>query len=199
MSIRTALIAAAALLVVLAVAVGARMAVWSGHDQATGGQAAIGGPFSLVDHTGKAVTEAEYRGKFTLIYFGYTFCPDVCPTELGVMAAAYDKLTLLEQSKLQPLFITVDPARDTVAVMKDYVAAFHPKLIGLTGSEEQVAQAAKAYKVYAAKAKGDDPKSYTMDHSSILYLMGRDGKFIAHFPHGTTADELAAGLKKHLQ
>ncbi|CAA7617243.1 SCO family protein [Magnetospirillum sp. UT-4] len=194
---RTTIIAVVAVVVVVAVALGARLAVWSGSDHGGGG--AIGGPFTLVNQDGRTVTDQDFRGRWMLVYFGYTFCPDVCPTALGVVSGALDKLAADERAKLVPVFVTVDPARDTPAVMKDYVAAFAPGMVGLSGSPEQVAAAMKAYKVYAAKAAGsDDPASYTVDHSSILYLMQPDGRFAQHFPHGTTADELAAGLKKRL-
>lgn len=195
---RTPLIAAIAIVLVLAVAVGSRFLVWSGGDHGGGGAGAIGGPFTLTDQDGRTVTDADFRGRWMLVYFGYTFCPDVCPTSLGVVAGAMDKLAPAEREKLVPIFISVDPDRDTPAVLKDYVAAFHPALLGMTGTAEQLAPVMKSYKVYAAKVKNDDPTAYTVDHSSILYLMGPDGRFVAHFPHGTSADQLAAGLKKHL-
>lgn len=185
-----------AVVVTLCLAVGARMLLWPGADHAGG--ASIGGPFTLMGQDGKNVTDADFRGRFMLIYFGYTFCPDVCPTALGSVAAALDQLSPAERAKVAPIFISVDPERDTPAVLKDYVAAFAPDMVGLTGTPEQLAPVVKSFKVYAAKAKGDDPQAYTMDHSSILYLMGPDGKFLVHFPHGTSAAEVAAGLKKHL-
>lgn len=196
---RTPLIAIVAVAIVLAVAVGARMMVWSGGSEHGAGTVTIGGPFTLTDHNGKTVTDADFRGRFMLIYFGYTFCPDVCPTSLGVAAAALDQLPPDQRKRVAPLFISVDPERDNPAVLKDYVGAFAPDMIGITGTAEQLAPVVKAYKVYAAKAKSDDPQAYTMDHSSILYLMGPDGKFLAHFPHGTGAGDLAAGLMKHLK
>lgn len=194
---RTSLFAVLALVVVATLAIGARLMVWNGGDHSA--QAAIGGPFTLVDGDGRTVTDQSFRGKWTLIYFGYTFCPDVCPTSLTVVAGALDKLEPAQADKVVPVLVTVDPARDTPAVMKDYASAFHPRLVGLTGSQEQITAAMKAFKVYAARAKGGDNESYTVDHSSILYLMGPDGRFVAHFPHGTTADDLAAALKKHLK
>lgn len=193
---RTSLFAILAVVVVAALAIGSRLVVWSGAEHT--GQAAIGGPFTLVDGDGRTVTDKDFRGKWLLIYFGYTFCPDVCPTSLSVVAGAMDKLEPAQVDKLVPILVTVDPARDTPAVMKDYAAAFHPKMVGLTGSPEQVAAAMKAFKVYGARAKGGDDASYTVDHSSILYLMGPDGRFVAHFPHGTGIDDLAAALKKTL-
>ena len=183
-----------AVLAVIGIAVGSRLLVWSGD-----GHAAIGGPFTLTDHHGRTVTEKSFAGRFMLIYFGYTYCPDVCPTALGVTSVALDGLAPAERAKLVPVFITVDPERDTAAVMKDYVTAFAPDMVGLMGTPEQTTAAKKAFKVYAEKAKGGDGENYTVDHSSILYLMGPDGRFIQHFPHGTNADELLAGLKKHLK
>ncbi|MGE4280293.1 MAG: SCO family protein [Magnetospirillum sp.] len=190
---KSSALALAAILVVIGIAVGARLLVWSGGEHAT-----IGGPFTLTDHNGRTVTEKTYAGRWMLIYFGYTYCPDVCPTALGVMSVALDGLSPEERAKLVPIFITVDPDRDRPEVMKDYVTAFAPDLIGLVGTAEQTNAAKKAFKVYAEKAKGGDPENYTVDHSSILYLMGPDGKFVQHFPHGTTAQDLLAGLKKHL-
>lgn len=186
-----------AVVVVVLVAVGARLLVWSGGEHST--IASIGGPFTLVNQDGRTVTDQDFRGRWMLIYFGYTFCPDVCPTSLSVAAQAMDKLAPAEQKQLVPVFVTVDPARDTPPVMKDYVGAFHPAMVGLTGDEAQVQAAMKAYKVYGAKAKGGDAQSYTVDHSSILYLVGPDGRFVQHFPHGTNADEVVAALKKHLK
>lgn len=155
----------------------------------------IGGPFTLTDQDGKTVTDADYRGKYLLIYFGYTYCPDVCPTELGTMARAMDMLGV-QAEKVQPMFISVDPERDTVAHLKDYVGLFHPNLVGLTGTPEQVKAAAKAYRVYYAKAPQEGGKSedYLMDHSSFLYLMGPDGRFLGVYPAGTTADRVAQDL-----
>lgn len=194
---RTSLIALLAVVAVAAIAIGLRMAVWSGGEHSA--QATIGGPFTLVDGDGKTVTDQDFRGKWMLIYFGYTFCPDVCPTSLTVVAGALDKLAPAQLDKVTPILVTVDPARDTPPVMKDYAAAFHPKMVGLTGSEDQIAAVKKAYKVYAARAKGGDEQTYTVDHSSILYLVGPDGRFVAHFPHGTSVDDLTAALNKHLK
>lgn len=161
------------------------------------GKALIGGPFNLVDHTGKRVTEKDFRGRYTLVFFGYTYCPDVCPAELQVMSAAIEKLGA-KAEKVTPIFITVDPARDTVDQMKSYVANFHPRLVGLTGTPEEIRAAAKAYRVYYAKAKGESATDYLMDHSSIVYLMGPDGAYVAHFAYGTGVDKMAAGIAKFL-
>lgn len=172
------------------------------RDASTPGQAMrvnIGGPFSLVDHTGKAVTEKDYAGKYMLVYFGYTYCPDVCPTSLSIMAEALDQLSADELAKVVPIFITVDPERDTAEVMASYVPNFHDKLVGLTGTTDQVKAAARAYKAYFAKVNEDDPDgNYTMDHSSTTYVMGPDGLYTAHFNHGTEAAIMAARLKEIL-
>ncbi|MHC8507906.1 MAG: SCO family protein [Rhodospirillales bacterium] len=162
-------------------------------------RAAIGGPFTLTDQTGRKVTEADFRGRFMLIYFGYTYCPDICPTALNDMADAVNLLGA-EQDKVTPVFITVDPARDTVAHLKDYVAYFHPRMAGLTGTPEQTAAAARAYKIYFRlnDAPEDDPDGYLVDHSSIMYLMGPGGEYAAHFPHGSTPENIAQGIRERL-
>lgn len=159
---------------------------------------AIGGPFTLTDGAGKTVTDRSFRGKFMLVYFGYTFCPDVCPTTLGDVGQAMDKLGAAAD-RLQPLFITVDPARDTSDVVRQYVAAFSPRLQGLTGTTDQIAQVAKAYRVYYAPHKtGAAPGDYTMDHSSILYVMDPAGQFVGVIRADEGSDAMAADLKKFL-
>jgi len=156
----------------------------------------VGGPFSLIDGDGKPVTDQTWRGKFMLVYFGYTFCPDVCPTTLSSVADALDKMGA-RADRIQPLFITVDPKRDTPPVVKQYAAAFGPRIIGLTGSAEQIAAAAKAYRVYYAEHRtGPGPDDYSMDHSSVLYLMGPDGRFIAPVRADQDGPEIAAALTK---
>jgi len=163
------------------------------------GQALVGGPFTLTDQTGKRVTDRDFRGKFMLVYFGFTNCPDVCPTALQVMAAALDKLGP-NAERITPVLITVDPEHDTPALLASYVASFHPRLVGLTGSPAEIDAAAKAYRVYVKKVP--DPKStagYTMDHSSIIYVMGPDGTYRTHFTHATSADAMADRLAAMLQ
>ena len=159
----------------------------------------FGGPFSLTDHSGRRVTDADYRGRFMLVYFGFTRCTDTCPVDLPIIAQALDKIGPLAE-KVAPLFVTVDPANDTVAVMAEYVAAFHPKLVGLTGSEAEIAAVAKAYKVHRRKltqhhhGKGE----YAVDHGSLTYLMGTEGRFVTLLPHNSGAERLAAILTKYL-
>lgn len=156
----------------------------------------IGGPFTLMDHRGKQVTQADFSGKHTLIFFGYTFCPDVCPTSLSEISTALDGIGD-KADQVVPLFVTVDPARDTAERLKDYVSHFHKNIVGLTGTEAQIKQAADAYRVYYAKvpSEGGKPDEYFMDHSSIIYLMGPDGQFKFHFSHQTDGDTIAAKLK----
>ena len=143
----------------------------------------------------KSVTDQSFRGKAMLVYFGYTHCPDACPTALQDMAAAVDKLSPAERAQVQIVFITVDPARDTPAVMKSYASAFSPEVEGLTGSPGAIAQAAREYRVYYARhdEKGGD---YSMDHSSIIYLMDKQGQFVSVFTQDTTPDEMASDLRK---
>lgn len=159
--------------------------------------AELGGPFQLVDQDGQTVTDASFAGKFMLIYFGFTFCPDVCPTELQAMATAIDDLGASGE-KVQPILISVDPARDTPAQLKSYVASFHPRLVGLSGSDEQVAAAAKAYRVYYAKGPADADGNYVMDHTSFVYLMGPDGKLRSVFRAGASPEAMAAEMEKQL-
>ena len=161
------------------------------------GEALIGGPFELVDQNGNTVTDQTFKGKLTLVYFGFTFCPDACPTALGIMSAALDKLGAAGE-RVVPILITVDPERDTPAVLKDYVSNFHPRMVGLTGTPEQIAKVAKAYRVYYQKAAGTAPDDYVMDHTLLIYLMDGDGKYITHFGPDATPDQIAEEIRKHL-
>jgi len=158
------------------------------------GEALVGGPFELTDHTGRRVTDETWAGKYMLVYFGYTFCPDVCPAGLQVMSAARDMLDDDVAAKVQPLFITVDPERDTVDQMAEYVSHFDDDLVGLTGSLEETARVARAYRVYYKKVDDPSASDYLMDHTSILYLMGPNGDFVTHFAYGTGPKALAEGL-----
>ncbi len=162
-------------------------------------QVTIGGPFSLTDHEGRSVTEKTYAGQYLLVFFGYTFCPDVCPTTLTTLSDALDILGDAGNN-VTPLFISVDPERDTTEHLKTYVSYFHPRIVALTGTDAQIKAVAKAYRVYYAKAKAppEDQDDYLVDHSSITYLMGPDGQFIEHFSHGVEAEEIAERLLKHL-
>ncbi|HEY3146663.1 MAG TPA: SCO family protein [Dongiaceae bacterium] len=160
-------------------------------------EALIGGPFELTDQNGNQVTEQTYKGKLMLVYFGFTFCPDACPTALGIMSAAIDKLDVAAD-RVVPIFITVDPDRDTPQVMKDYVSNFNPRLVGLTGTPEQIAKAAKAYRVFYQKAPGTTPGEYLMDHTTLMYLMDGEGKYVTHFGPDATPEQMADEIRKHL-
>jgi protein SCO1/2 len=195
-----------AFLIAAALAIG--VGVWAGDQwfrpQAPGedgrgsGAAAIGGGFELVDQNGQLRTDSDFRGKLMLIYFGYAFCPDACPTALQAMTVAINRLGPAGEGVV-PIFITVDPERDTPQQLKRYAENFHPRLVALTGTAEQVAAAATAYRVYYAKQK--DPNvtgGYLMDHTSIIYLMGRDGRYLSHFTHATSPEAMAAEIEKRL-
>ena len=157
----------------------------------------VGGDFSLVNQDGKPVTAASYRGRWMLVYFGYTFCPDVCPTELQTISSALDSLGS-QADQVVPVFITVDPERDTPAHLGEYVKLFSDRLVGLTGTPQQIAAAARAYRVYYQKVVPKNSTTYLMDHSSFLYLMGPDGTFRALFRPGTTVQDLAEAIRSRL-
>jgi len=173
--------------------------------------AANRGPFSLIDHHGQPVTDADFLGRYMLVYFGYTHCPDVCPIDLQVMTEAID-LMGEQGEKVQLVFITVDPQRDTVAVMAEYVAALHPRLTGLTGTAEQVAAAAGTYRVQRRKffplnlddddqsqdgTAGDNAR-YLVDHSAAFFLIAPDGGGLVQYAHGMTAAEIAADVRQFI-
>lgn len=154
---------------------------------------ALGGPFSLVNQAGQPVTERDYAGGWMLVYFGYSYCPDVCPTELGTMAAALDILGKTGEA-VTPVFITVDPQRDTPAALADYVSRFHPRLQGLTGTPEQIAEVARRYRVYYARAQRPDMTDYLMDHSSFIYLVGPDGRVRSLYRPELRPEDIAAAV-----
>jgi cytochrome oxidase Cu insertion factor (SCO1/SenC/PrrC family) len=162
----------------------------------TTGQADVGGPFQLTDQHGKRVSDKDFRGRYMLIYFGYSFCPDVCPTTLAVMAQALEKLGDRSR-RVTPIFITIDPERDTPKVLDDYMKAFGPNFVGLTGSAAGIKDAEKKYRVYAAK-KPLEGGNYGMDHSSVLYLMGPDGKMVSFYDEAVSPDDLAKDLKQKI-
>ena len=178
------------------VAMLAGLAGWALFDRAGSASGSeIGGAFSLVDKDARPVTDRDLRGRYALLYFGYTFCPDVCPTTLNTVAAAVDLLGPAA-TRLTPVFITIDPRRDTPKVVGDYVAAFSPRLLGLTGTAEQVAAVTAAYRVYAAPHRtGPGPNDYTMDHTSLLYLMAPNGRFVTPVRADQTPAAMAAELK----
>jgi protein SCO1/2 len=156
----------------------------------------VGGPFALVDHTGTPRTDAEFHGKLLLLYFGFTSCPDVCPTDLQSIGLAMERLGKSAQG-VQPLFVTLDPERDTPQRLAGYVTFFHPRLIGLTGDADAIGQAARAYKVYYAKVPTSG-NGYTVDHSGYIYLMDRAGKYLGFFPPGTPPERMADVIRPFL-
>lgn len=161
----------------------------------------FGGPFNLMTHDGRVVSDTDFRGRFMLVYFGYTHCPDVCPFGLAVMTAALD-LVGADAASIQPLFVTIDPARDTTQLLGEYVKSFHPRLVALTGDEMQISALAKAYKVHRRKVLTPSvayPLDYVLDHGSFTYLMGPDGKFRTLFPHNTSPERIAELVLKYLR
>ena len=156
----------------------------------------VGGPFALTDQAGHARTDRDFRGRLMLVYFGFTFCPDVCPTDLQAIGLALDRLCP-DGDQVQPIFITVDPERDTASHLADYVPMFHPRLIGLTGSADAIRKVADAYKVYYARVP-QDAGDYTVDHTAYIYLMDRDGNYLGFFPPGTSADRMVEIIRPRL-
>lgn len=163
--------------------------------------AKLGGPFTLTDQNGRATTERDFAGKYRIMYFGYTFCPDVCPVDVQHIGAAMkilDRTNPALAQRIVPVFVTIDPARDTPPVLRQFVAAFHPRMIGLTGTPQQVARIAGEYAVYYARGKGG-PGGYLMDHSRAAYLMAPDGKPLALLPQEDApqmiADEIVRWTK----
>ncbi len=164
--------------------------------------------FALVDHTGRAVTDRDFLGAYMLVFFGYTHCPDVCPTDLMVVGEAMDLLGAAAD-KVQPVFVTIDPARDTVAVMADFVGHFHPRLVGLTGTGEQIAAVTKRYRVRWRKffivedeSGGVEPAAedeYLLDHTAAIYLIGPDGGGLSLFHHGTPAEDIADVVRQFIE
>jgi len=159
----------------------------------------LGGEFSLINvDTAKEISTALFRGKLLLVYFGYSYCPDICPMELGKISVVMDELGGMKD-KVQPLFITVDPARDTIDHMKNYIKSFSPELIGLTGTKEQIDKATSLYKVYYAKDANSNKNNYLINHSSFIYLMDKEGKYLAHFDIKVDSATMLKVIRKHLQ
>ncbi|MCC7427363.1 MAG: SCO family protein [Alphaproteobacteria bacterium] len=163
----------------------------------TAAEMQIGGPFALTDHTGRAVTDQTYRGRWMVLFFGFTHCPDVCPTELATVAEALGALGP-DAGRVAPLFVSIDPERDTPAALAQYVTLYDPRLTGLTGTAEQVSVAARAYRVFYRKVEPPGSSTYLMDHSALTYLMDPDGRLAAIFRPGTTATDMAAAIKAHI-
>jgi len=201
MRFRSPLYAAEIAVVVCLLAIAATAAWWGtkpGKPEPAVAMPAIGGPFTLTAADGQQVTDRTYRGKIMLVYFGYTDCPDACPTALNEIAGALADLGP-RADRVQALFITVDPQRDTPEVLANYVKSFDPRILGLTGTPEQIAAAAKAYRVYYAPYKSADaPDGYLMDHTSVVYVMNEEGRFVATFTQETPAAQMADRLGKLL-
>jgi protein SCO1/2 len=157
----------------------------------------VGGSFTLLATTGQTVSPASWSGKLLVVAFGYRYCPDVCPTNLGTITSALDRLGP-DGDRIQPLFITVDPERDTVEKLRDYVALFSPRLIGLTGTPAQIAEAARTFRIYYRKVAGATEDTYTMDHTAFFFISNDRGAVIKVFSHDTNAEQLASGLKELL-
>jgi protein SCO1/2 len=191
------------LVTVVAFVLGAAIAVamfpdaagrWLAPVPPTSGTAAIGGPFTLTDHHGKRVADTDFGGRYRLMFFGFTHCPDVCPTALQAVTAALAKLGPGADA-VTPIFVSVDPTRDTPEALAAYLSSFDPRIVGLTGSEAEIAAVAKAYRVYAKKvADAGSADGYTIDHSALLYLFDRQGAYLTHFSHGSDPDDIAKAL-----
>lgn len=154
--------------------------------------------FTLTNHDGEPVSEATYRGDWALVFFGFTNCPDICPTTLAELSNVMDDLGA-DASKVKPLFITIDPDRDRVADVAKYVSAFHPSIIGLTGSNNQIASAASSFKAFFERVPQETaPNGYTMGHSSILYLISPEGNFVRTYQFGTSPQTIVEDLKKRI-
>lgn len=157
------------------------------------GLASIGGAFQLIDKDGKVWKDTDFKGKPLLVYFGYSYCPDVCPAALSHLTAAVEELG--GGKTIQPIFITLDPERDTSEALKTYAQNFHKDFVMLTGSKPQVEQAIQAYKVHAARASEEKNKDYLVDHSSLIYLMDKEGNYQAHFDHNTPPEEIVKKVR----
>jgi protein SCO1 len=160
------------------------------------GRGPVGGPFTLTDQTGKQRSDTDFRGKLMIVYFGYTYCPDVCPTDLMAITQALDTLGPAAEG-VQPLFITIDPERDS-KVLADYIAAFYHSLIGLTGTADEIRKVANSYKAFYAKVQDERSGDYSIDHTGVIYLMGRNGEYLGFMPPQTNPDRLTEILRKHL-
>ena len=161
------------------------------------GRAPVGGPFELTDQTGHRRTDADFQGKLVVLYFGYTYCPDVCPTELQSISLALDKLGAAADI-VQPLFITVDPGRDTPARLADFVSSFHPRLIGLTGSLAEIRKTAIAYRTFFARSGATTADDYSVDHTGFIYLLGKEGRYLGFLPPGLAPDAIADAIRARL-
>jgi cytochrome oxidase Cu insertion factor (SCO1/SenC/PrrC family) len=160
------------------------------------GRGSVGGPFMLTDQTGKPRSDTDFRGKLMIVYFGYTYCPDVCPADLMAITQALDALGPAADG-VQPIFITIDPERDT-RLLADYISAFHRSFVGLTGSPEEIRRVANAYKAFYVKVQDERSGDYTIDHAGVIYLMGRNGEYLGFMPPQTNPDRLTEVLRNNL-
>lgn len=160
-------------------------------------RALIGGPFSLTNHLNEPVTDKDFLGKYMMVYFGYTYCPDICPMDLQIMSDALNMLDPNISNQITPVFVSVDPERDTVDIMAEYVEYFHDDLIGLTGTVEQIDAVKSEYRVYAAKA--DNTADYIVDHTAFTYLMDKEGHLLNHFNHAEDPNVMAAKITSLIQ
>lgn len=160
------------------------------------GRGSVGGPFMLTDQTGKLRSDTDFRGKLMIVYFGYTYCPDVCPTDLMAITQALDALGPAADG-VQPIFITIDPERDT-KLLADYISAFHRSFVGLSGSPEEIRRVANAYKAFYVKVQDERSGDYTIDHAGVIYLMGRNGEYLGFMPPQTNPDRLTEVLRNNL-
>jgi len=160
------------------------------------GRGTVGGPFTLTDQTGKPRSDTDFRGKLMIVYFGYTYCPDVCPTDLMAITQALDALGPAADG-VQPIFITIDPERDT-KLLADYISAFHRSFVGLTGSPEEIRRVANAYKAFYVKVQDERSGDYSIDHAGVIYLMGRNGEYLGFMPPQTNPDRLTEVLRNNL-
>jgi len=160
------------------------------------GRGRVGGPFTLTDQTGKQRSDTDFRGKLMIVYFGYTYCPDVCPTDLMAITQALEALGPAAEG-VQPVFITIDPERDT-KLLTDYVAAFHRSLVGLTGPPDEIRKVANSYKAFYLKVQDERSRDYSIDHAGVIYLIGRNGEYLGFMPPQTNPDRLTEVLRKNL-
>lgn len=187
-----------ALIVAAVVLIDAKPGVKTRADGSRQGESVVGGDFTMTGVDGQPVKDADFRGKYMLVFFGFTSCPDVCPTTLAMISSALESLGD-QAGDVTPVFVTIDPARDTPEVMKEYLTHFDSRVVGLTGTDEQTKQIASAYKVYYAKAEEGDEKNYLMNHSGYIYLMGKDGTYIRHFSPQAASEEIADAIREQLR
>ena len=161
------------------------------------GKAPVGGPFTLTDQNGNARSIADFRGKLVLLYFGYTFCPDVCPTDLLAIGRLIQALGK-DGEAVQPVYVTLDPERDTQAILRNYATAFHPRFVALRGNEQETRRIATAYKVYYEKVTPPGSGTYVIDHTAFIFLLDREGRYVAFFPPGTTVERMAVMMREAL-